>query len=195
MNKNITPSYIETPREFELSHWQGHGELALYQLSCQIRTEIDEIKVLFKVKKTESESWYSSENSSPEYYKNWGLWNTDVVEFFLQGRDQKEQSDLPYIEFLVNPSNDRFALMTLIPRKLTFTPQDLIFTSHHSLNQNSWTTELSIKNPFKHSAMLWGNFHACLGPENKRQYYSAFHQSHPTPDFHRPDQFQLLGAL
>lgn len=196
MTINKTPPINKvSPREFQLSNWQGHGDFARYSIKSQFRLDNSEIHISFEVEKQAEDNWYQEQSYSQEYYKNWGLWQTDVVEFFLQARDEEHQSQLPYIEFLMSPNNHKFALMTLVPRKIAYTPRDIEFSGSTSVSDNKWKSEFIIQNPFEHSQMLWGNFHACLGHKDERQYYSAFHLENPIPDFHRPEQFQLLGEL
>ncbi len=124
-----------------------------------------------------------------EEYKNWGLWDYDVVEVFLT----REPAGLPYLEIQVSPKNQKFALLIKRPREETEYPEELPFQSSVKLLSKKWVAEIQI--PWSsmpgEDSFVRGNLHAILG-EN-RNHFSLELNEGERPDFHRPDLFKFLG--
>lgn len=180
---NLTPSV--TSLEFSLENWQGLGEVAFFSIQGQIKISIDSIEVETEVISHSQYEWKDGRFDKVSY-KNWGLWEQDVVEVFLQDR----ATGSSYYEFMVSPKNHSFMLKTITPRQINWSPMSIELQSKTQLSDNKWRSWMKIQNPFKNH-LLWGNIHACLG--DQRQYYSLFHEACEKPDFHRPYQFQKLG--
>jgi len=114
----------------------------------------------------------------------------------LQIQDEEDTFATEYLEIQVSPLNQPFALKIKEPRKLFYTPKELSFESHVELSENIWKTSLKI--PFRDigkGKYLYGNFHCCLGPSDKRVIYSLWPEGDKEPDFHRPDKFLELGSI
>lgn len=190
----VSPSLVNSSHELKLKA-QVTGGSSLFSVTANIKIESDYFLVNFTVKRPSAYRWRFDTNYHHEYYKNWMLWERDVVEFFLQGRSEIDQVSAPYIEFLVNPEGREFALKTLTPRLLIMTPLDLDFTSVSRVLDDQWEVSMKIKNPFQDSTYFYGNLHACLGDGNQREYFSFSHLDHPRIDFHRPNQFISFGSV
>lgn len=124
----------------------------------------------------------------------WGLWEKDVVEVFVRGDRQSR-----YFEFQVSPLGQYFELEIFEPRVRT--NRSYVSGANFSAavkEGNGWSASLRI--PLK--SIMWtgedeqlvGNAFACLGPVEKRTYWSLFLPEQKKPDFHLPKYFRpLLG--
>lgn len=187
---NLTPSV--TSLEFSLENWQGFGEVAFFRIQGQLKVSIDFIEIDTEVIAMDHYQWRDSERFKKISYKNWELWEQDVVEIFIQDRSESQDNQASYYEFMVSPNNHSFLLQTIKPRQINWTPMYIELQTQSQVETMKWKSSVKIQNPFN-SSKLWGNIHACLG--EKRQFYSLFHEDNDKPDFHRPWQFQKLGWL
>lgn len=134
------------------------------------------------------EGAYTSSSFESEY-KNWGLWEYDVVEVFLT----REATGIPYLEIQVSPLNQKFALLVKAPREETEYPEELPFKSSVKLLSKKWTAEIEV--PWSsmpgEDSFVRGNLHAILG--KNRNHFSLGLNEDEKPDFHRPDLFKFLG--
>lgn len=146
----------------------------------------------FKVQKSKQFFWLTNQNFQAESKKNWGLWNYDVVEVFLQPRLEITYTHTPYIELQVSPLNQGFNLVIIEPRQIYYTPLDLRFFHETVLTETNeryiWNTKLTLELPF-YSKYLFGNCFACLGQGENREYFGLNLKPGVSPDFHRPDYF------
>lgn len=133
---------------------------------------------------------YPGTNVNPALAKGdpqWGLWDWDVVELFLEcGRE----SDGSYLEFQVSPLGQHFELKIFEPRKRF--DRDFRSGFQHEAKQVSeghWQAEMRI--PFKGNRPR-GNAFAILGPEGAKTYWSLFLGPQEIPDFHLPERFSEL---
>lgn len=138
---------------------------------------------------------HSNPKFTNDYRKNWGLWEFDVVECFIQSRSNSECYNDEYLEFQLSPLGQEFGLKIKKPREVYYTPLDLKVTSQVNSVDSGW--EASIEIPFENfnhteGNQIFGNFHACLGNENDRGYFSLWHNDEKVIDFHRPHDFKRL---
>jgi hypothetical protein len=150
------------------------------------------ITLEFQVQKRIGPPWQTDEVFNQDWSKNWGLWNKDVVEAFLQLRQNPEDTTAPYLEIQISPLNQPFALIVTEPRKTFFAPKKLEYKSEVTLTDKLWTTKLEVTVPEEVSGdLLFGGFFACLGT-NTREYYALNPNPEMNPDFHRPELFLSL---
>jgi hypothetical protein len=154
-----------------------------------------EISVIFEVQKRHSRTWYGDSKFGENYKENWGLWNFDVVEAFLQFRKTEDELNAPYLEVQVSPLNQPFALVITEPRKVFHAPEKLSMTTAVELDEKNWKAEFKIIVPDElNGKLLYGGFFACLG-NGPREFYALEPNNEAAPDFHRPDLFLPLGTL
>lgn len=151
-----------------------------------------DLSIEFQVQKRLSATWQTDENFSDDYTKNWGLWNKDVVEAFLQLR--KDESDLaaPYLEIQVSPLNQPFALIIKEPRKTYYAPENLKFKTEVTLIEKLWTGKMEVTLPENlQGDYLYGGFFSMISIDPK-EYYALNPNPESSPDFHRPELFLPL---
>jgi hypothetical protein len=150
------------------------------------------ITIEFLVQKRLGPEWQSDHSFSTDWSKNWGLWNNDVVEAFLQLRGVESDITAPYLEVQVSPLNQPFALIITEPRKVYSPPKQLSFKSEVSLEKKTWSVKMELELPEElKGEHLFGGFYSCLatGP---REYYALELNPEANPDFHRPELFLNL---
>lgn len=150
------------------------------------------VNIEFQVNKRTSAPWNSDDSFGEDYKANWGLWNHDVVEAFLQLRSHADDVNAPYLEIQVSPRNQPFALVITEPRKTYFAPEKLEFktTSSHEGRIWSGSMEVSLPSDLK-GEFLYGGFFACLSKE-PREFFALEPNPEENPDFHRPELFLSL---
>lgn len=152
-----------------------------------------EISIIFEVQKRHSRTWYGDTKFSENYKENWGLWNFDVVEAFLQLRSHEADLTAPYLEVQVSPLNQPFALVITEPRKVYHAPEKFQMQTQVELDEKNWKAEFKLTLPDEiKGKLLYGGFFACLG-NGPREFYALEPNPEPNPDFHRPDLFLPLG--
>ncbi|MCB9092452.1 MAG: hypothetical protein H6621_02225 [Halobacteriovoraceae bacterium] len=139
--------------------------------------------------------WNTSESFSlKNQNRNWGLWEYDVCEIFLQAREKQNQFTSPYLEIQISPLNQGFSLLVIKPREIMALPLCEQFRSVSHFEESTWTVEIFMD--FKELALnfqgahLYAGFFSCLG--KKREYFAHFDQRQEKPDFHKPNLFQPL---
>lgn len=123
----------------------------------------------------------------------WGLWDWDVIEVFLQPRS----GDPTYYEFQVSPLGQHFELEIFEPRKRFNKEFKSGFTvsTRELSGLNSWAAQMRI--PLKNLGWdgrlesLKGNAFAILG-NDPRTYWSLSLPAQDQPDFHLPHHFVSL---
>ncbi|MBL7665660.1 MAG: hypothetical protein JNM93_11055 [Bacteriovoracaceae bacterium] len=166
-------------------NWKSHQ----YEVSVDFK-QGKNLEINFEVKS--KNAYLTSNDFGPDYKKNWGLWNYDVVEAFLQKRDKRGVAS-PYLEFQLSPKGQAFALVIIKPRQIYYTPLDFKISSKSVVSGESWKAQLSIpSNVFLCEGELYGNFYACLGENQNREYYGMNLNPEEKPDFHRPEFFVKL---
>lgn len=166
--------------------FQGHSLKISWQRSGR------KITLEFQIQKRLGPTWQTDPGFGSDYSKNWGLWNKDVIESFLQLRKTKGDLTAPYLEIQVSPLNQPFALMIVEPRKTFHAPEALDFTSSVELTDKLWTGKMEVTLPDSMSGdHLFGGFFSCLGSE-PREFYALEPNPEDKPDFHRPELFLRL---
>lgn len=151
------------------------------------------IELDFTVQKRSNSPWITDTSFGQDWNHNWGLWNKDVVEAFLQLRNDPTDLRAPYLEVQVSPLGQPFALIIVEPRK-TFHPpaSDFVFTTSVNLEQRIWTAHMELTLPAEiRGEHLYGGFFSCL-LEGNREYYALEPNPEDKPDFHRPELFLTL---
>lgn len=152
-----------------------------------------EVNLEFIVNKRNSHPWLSDDVYTQDWSKNWGLWNKDVVEAFLQLRSQPDDTKAPYLEIQVSPLNQPFALLISEPRKTFAPPKSLDFTHEVTVEGRQWKAVMKVILPSElNGDHLYGGFFACLD-ENPREYFALEPNPEQNPDFHRPELFLPLS--
>jgi hypothetical protein len=151
-----------------------------------------DLEVKFHVHKRSLRPWLCDDAFTSDWSKNWGLWNKDVVEVFIQPRKTFEDLGAPYLELQVSPNNRPFALIITEPRKKFSPPQKLHFTHEVMLEGLNWDTNMKFTLPEEfRGGEIFGNFFACLD-HDPREYYALELNPESNPDFHRTELFLPL---
>ncbi|WP_156108965.1 hypothetical protein [Hymenobacter sp. APR13] len=131
--------------------------------------------------------------SRTRYRDNWGLWEHDVVELFLQARPYPDVTSGPYLELQLSPLGQPFALVVEEPVRRYAAPETLAFLHENVPGEASWRVRVAVQVPgYAPGAPLFGNLTACLGPAEARTYWGLQLNAGPEPDFHRPTDFRQL---
>jgi hypothetical protein len=168
-----------------------HGPgTALHTIKAECERKGELIKLDFTVQKRSSAPWVTDSAFTNDWSRNWGLWNKDVVEAFLQLRKDPMDTNAPYLEVQVSPLGQPFALVITEPRKSFFGPKFLSFSSHVQVEGRSWKASLQVELPSEvlGGSLLYGGFFACLSSD-PREYYALEPNPEEQPDFHRPELF------
>lgn len=166
--------------------FQGHSIKINWQRSER------HIVIDFHIQKRMAEAWESDPQFGSDYTKNWGLWNKDVIESFLQLRKNPEDVKAPYLEIQLSPLNQPFALMIVEPRKTFHAPETLDFKTSVELMDKLWSGKMEVVLPKSMEGdLLYGGFFSCLGAD-AREFYALEPNPEASPDFHRPELFLRL---
>ena len=150
------------------------------------------VVIEFEVKKRIGPAWQTDEVFTNDWSKNWGLWNKDVVEVFLQLRENDQDTKAPYLEIQVSPLNQPFALIITEPRKVFYAPKELNFSHSVSVEGRLWTGHMEVEFPKDlKGKYLFGGFFSITG-HDPREYYALEPNPETNPDFHRPELFLSL---
>lgn len=147
------------------------------------------LKVWFKC---EGQNWNTTAKLPAHKITNWGLWEFDVFEVFLQIRGENND---PYFEFQVSPLGQEFSLKILEPRKDFLENKEIFFQTQSEVFPDNWQAsfEIDLTDKLNPGDKLFGNFHAVLGPKENRNYYSLMISGKINhPDFHIPNQMVAL---
>lgn len=129
--------------------------------------------------------------SFDKHSSQWGLWDFDVVEIFVSSHGSNK-----YFEFQLSPLSQYFELEIFEPRKKFNKNYKSHSIYESTLEENgAWTGFISIPLESigcKEEDIIVGNMFACLGPPEKRRYFSAFLPIQEIPDFHLPQYFRPL---
>jgi hypothetical protein len=167
-------------------------EVAHHSVKVSWQREGRKIIIQFSLQKRSSGAWVSNPSFSSEYSKNWGLWDADVVESFLQLRQSPDDVTAPYLEIQVSPRNQPFALIITKPREKYYVPEGLDFKTHVEVGPRTWTAMMEVVLPAElPGEFLYGGFFACLS-ESPREFYALEPNPEINPDFHRPELFLKL---
>lgn len=153
------------------------------------------VRINFSVQKRSGSEWLSDPVFTEDYQKNWGLWNKDVIEAFLQLRQNPEDTKAPYLELQVSPLNQPFALIITEPRLKFYAPNPLDYKTTVTVEGKNWSGTMEVKLPDAlKGTLLYGGFFACLS-QGPREFYALEPNPENNPDFHRPELFLGLDDL
>jgi hypothetical protein len=171
-----------------LVHREDAAHPPRHAVSVDLRITADAIEAAFQVRG-------SGTHVNPALSREvsqWGLWDWDVVELFVAPGGAA--NPLPYYEFQVSPLGQYFELEIFSPRKL----QNRNFVSglerSATKTPDGWQAWLKIPRdslPSSPAPVIGGVF-AILGTPGAREYWSLFQSPTEHPDFHLPEQFQML---
>lgn len=167
-----------------------------YEITFTLKVVEEVVDISFIIKKNIESPWNVSSHFSSTNYANWGLWEYDVVELFLQRRKEERDLTAPYLEVQLSPLNQRFALIIVEPRKIFFTPLHLFFETDVKLTDDIFKSSMRVKFPdflFEGELNYFGIF-ACLGAKKQRNYF-GFQSIDNVIDFHRPQLFVKLESM
>lgn len=152
----------------------------------------DSVQIDFQVQKRDGSPWVTSDEFGEDWRKNWGLWDKDVFEAFLQLRNSPDDIRAPYLEVQVSPLNQAFALLIVEPRKTFHAPEKLDLKTSVETEGRSLKASLTVKLPNElRGNFLFGGFFSCLG-ESPREFFALEPNPEEKPDFHRPELFVAL---
>ncbi len=147
----------------------------------------------FTVTKRDGSEYCANPNYGEDYSQNWGLWETDVVEAFIQLRKTPEDVGAPYLEVQLSPLNQPFALLIKEPRSVFEYPKTLNFTHESSGEERTWRARMTVTLPDElQGKYLYLGLNACLGI-GEREFFALNPNPEENPDFHRPDLFERVG--
>lgn len=141
----------------------------------------------------QSHNWNCGQHFLTSHNRNWGLWDYDVFEVFVQAKSHN--TPLEYYEFQTSPKGEEFILKILKPRELFLTPLDITYQFKNTVQDGLWKShfELDLGSLSQEKeAEYYGNFHAILGSKENRQFYSYNLSQYDKPDFHLPERFIKL---
>jgi hypothetical protein len=148
--------------------------------------------VEFSIQKRTGPGWQTDSSFSSDWLKNWGLWNKDVFEAFLQLRSRPDDLLAPYLEIQVSPLNQPFALIITEPRKTYFPPLKIDLVTTVDVSDKFWNGKMVLNLPEElKGTMLYGGFFSCLATD-PREFYALEPNPEVNPDFHRPELFLPL---
>ena len=139
-----------------------------------------------------TETYNTSDKFVVDSYQNFGLWEFDVFEVFVQ------KCSGAYIELQVSPLNQWFALKIIKPRTQTEEIVDFGKTRvNGSLKNGAFQGEFIIDLAIipGNGHWVYGNLCACLGSKDHRSFYALSLNEEKSPDFHRPDLFLNLDDI
>lgn len=175
------------------AYLKKHGAgVASHTIKVNWNLEGSTLFIEFTVNKRSGRPWLSDEVFTHDWSKNWGLWNKDVVEAFLQLRSSPDDTKAPYLEIQVSPRNQPFALIITEPRKIFAAPKELDFFHEVLVEGRSWKTSMKVTLPPELKGTdLYGGFFSCL-EHDPREYFALEPNPEQNPDFHRPELFLKL---
>ncbi len=169
-------------------------EAANHRIKVSFDRQGNKVTLNYEVQKRSASEWHTDPALTSDWAKNWGLWNKDVVEAFLQLRNTPNDLKAPYLEIQLSPLNQPFALIITEPRKTFFAPANLQFSSESSVEGKIWKAKLEVTLPADlKGTLLYGGFFSCLEIE-PREYYALNPNPEEKPDFHRPELFLPLDS-
>ena len=172
-----------------------HPSVAIHLVKCELKVSGRILTFHFTVTKRNGSEYCANPEFGQDYSKNWGLWETDVVEAFIQLRNSIDEVSAPYIEIQLSPLNQPFALLIKKPRESFDYPQGLEFSHESSGEERTWSSTLIVKIPEElQGRHLFVGLHACLGI-GEREFFALNPNPEENPDFHRPELFEEVAEV
>lgn len=163
-----------------------------FRIEAQVTSRGRMVEWTMEVLSPTGKEWHVDRRFGTDARKNWELWNFDVVETFLQPRQDVRDQSAPYLELQLSPLNQPLALMILKPRVSFYTPLQLDLRHDVTLGPGRWLSRVRIELPRElQTGPLYGGLFACLG-QGPRSYLSLNPNPEERPDFHRPELFVKL---
>jgi hypothetical protein len=137
-------------------------------------------------KKNQSLEWLQDNRFSKELpYRNWGLWEQDVFEVFLQPGGTK----CPYYEFQVSTLGQGFQLTIYKSRQIYSTPIEKLYDFNAELDHEYFrgTFKFDLRHSFFKGRKIHAGLFACLG--SPRHYFAHYDNKDDIIDFHRDNLF------
>lgn len=160
-----------------------------FKIKSTVELEDGKIILTFDVQKKVDYQWNTNSELSIKQNKNWQLWNHDVVELFIQPKNENNEWKF-YQEIEISPLGQVLCLNIHKPRKILSTPIHTDFNVQITHKGHHWLTTLIY--PIPKLASLcdykFGLF-AALGSQNQRQYYAINPNPQDNADFHLPEYF------
>lgn len=175
------------------AYLKKHGTtVAHHTVKASWKREARKVSLEFTVQKRSGAPWNTDPVFTQDWSKNWGLWNKDVVEAFLQLRAHADDVNAPYLELQLSPLNQPFALIITEPRKTFFAPKTLNMHSEVELEERRWVSRIEVELPEEiQGDLFYAGFFSCLGQE-PREFFALEPNPEASPDFHRPELFMPL---
>ena len=163
------------------------NQTAQYTAQFEASLKDDRLSFSFEVS-TVNDAFHCSSEFALDHFQNWGMWDYDVMEFFIANC-----KDAPYLELQLSPLNQAFALIITEPRKSWHYPSEWSEFDHRvEVVKNVWKGSISIeveKIPnFKNGDSLFINAFGVFGSD--KEYYAWNPNPEKTPDHHRPELFK-----
>ncbi len=167
---------------------KGHWANSHNDYQVQIDAHYQQGQFLLDFQLQTPTCWNLASGFNDDARKNWGLWQKDVVEVFLQKKNQDD-----YQEFQFSPDEKSLELVIHRPRKILSTP--LIASAPwkcHKLQEKTWHCQwkMDLNQPQEYKIGVF----AILGFE-QRCYFSLNPNSEEQADFHRPELFVAVRNL
>lgn len=163
--------------------------VACHLVKADLEVSGRSLNIHFTVSKRDNSEYCANPEFGEDYAKNWGLWETDVVEAFIQLRKTEDDVSAPYLEVQLSPLNQPFALVIKKPRQEFDYPKNLDFTHSVDGQERTWRSKLHVTLPEEiQGSLLYVGLHACLGM-GEREFFALNPNPEDRPDFHRPELF------
>lgn len=175
-----------------MQNLRPHRNNATSQFAVQYQTRLDENKLVVEVV-ADCPFYTLNKEFTAGSYENWGLWDFDVLELFVQRKD----ADNHYLELQTSPLSQYFALKIKRPREETeeFIPQNIKIEVLREGQSFRAKFILLLDEIPGTGHEIYGNICACLGTQNQREYFAANINTEEKPDFHRPELFISMGEI
>ena len=112
----------------------------------------------------------------------WGLWNHEVVELFLLGKDER------YLELEFGPHGHYLVLQFKGERQTVSQELDIKFVAQRDVGP-TWSGQASIPRAYLPADITRWNAYRIFGPPQRRIHMAAYPITSTTPDFHKIAQF------
>lgn len=169
--------------------------VAVHLVKAEVLISDRKLTLHFTVSKRDNSEYCANPDLGDDYSKNWGLWENDVVEAFIQLRSTADEESAPYLEIQLSPLNQPFALLITKPRELFDYPENLDFSHEVTGEERTWRSTLTVTLPQQlQGEYLFLGLFACLGI-GEREFFALNPNPEINPDFHRPELFENMGLL
>ena len=132
--------------------------------------------------------------------RSWKLWEGDVVEFFLQGRETPEDLSRPYLECQISPFSQVLSLVILKPRQHFYTPAPFPFQVSVRKSAEGFQGNFQVKLPEEiRGPLYYGLITASIQIAGETRHFGSEDYVKKTLkeklDFHRPSLYVPMKHL